>query len=334
MGYPRYGSICLQGITPSPCLHVVETRSLLQSSKCLSTELGTPVSLCFPSILSNRKGTEKSAKARGQSNNNHTSMAISSMVPYYLTSNVGKVAYSNTSQNKLTGGSLGSVSSTNINTVSTPSGMDGLRKTLATEGIPKQAAMLITNARRAGTISNYELAWRKWSRQVDPFRWPLNYILKFLAELFTNGSAYRTINCHRSALSAYHNDFDRVPVCQYPRVTALMSVVFNKRPPQPKYTFTWNVEKVLLYIGKLYPNENLTDKDLTLKTTILLALTAASRSLEIKNLDLRFMTKSNNSYFTLAKLFKSWRKGKAPPSLEFLSFPTEKSLCVCESLAT
>ena len=36
--------------------------------------------------------------------------------------------------------------------------------------------------------------------------------------------------------------------------------------------------------------------------------------------------------FTFAKLFKSWKKGKAPPCLEYLSFPTEVSLCVYESL--
>ena len=135
--------------------------------------------------------------------------------------------------------------------------MDGFRKHLAAEGISEQATMLITNARRVGTISNYDLSWGKWSswclpRQIDLFRCSLNYILDFLAELFTNGLAYRTINCHRSALPAYHDASDRFPVGQHPRVTALMTGIFNKRPPQPRYAFIWDVKKVLMYLRKLY----------------------------------------------------------------------------------
>ena len=337
MGDSRHGSFCLKDITPSTSLHVLETRSILQSNRCISTKLASPLFLCFPPILTNREGTEKSTEGQSKNGNYNTSMAIPSLVSY-ITSNVCNVTYTVTSQNRLTPRPLGTGSSSNTVKISTSGGMDGFRKHLAAEGISEQATMLITNARRAGTISNYESSWGKWSswclpRQIDPFRCSLNYILDFLAELFTNGLAYRTINCHRSALSAYHDASDGFPVGQHPRVTAVMTGIFNKRPPQPRYAFIWDVEKVLMYLRKLYPNESLTDKDLTLKTTMLLALTAASRSLEIKNLDIRFMTKSGDSYtFTFAKLFKSWKKGKAPPCLEYLSFPTEVSLCVYESL--
>ena len=199
---------------------------------------------------------------------------------------------------------MGKASSTYTNKFPSFSGMDGFRERLATEGISEQATMLITNARRSGSVSNYESSWRKWSgwclqRQVDPFRCSLSYILDFLAELFSKGFAYRTINCHRSALSAYHDLLEGFPVGKHPRVTALMTGVFNKRPPQPRYTFIWDVDQVLEHIQKFYPHESLSDKDLTLKTTVLLALTAASRCSELKYLDIRFMVKSNNSYIYL-----------------------------------
>ena len=37
-------------------------------------------------------------------------------------------------------------------------GLDGFRKTLATEGLSEQATSLITSSRRKGSISSYELA--------------------------------------------------------------------------------------------------------------------------------------------------------------------------------
>ena len=173
------------------------------------------------------------------------------------------------------------------------------------------------------------------SRKIDPFHCSLTYILDFLAELYTSGLAYRTINCHRSALSAYHDSFDGFPIGQHPRVKSLMTGIFNNRPSQPRYTFIWDVEQVLNYVRALKPNEELSNKDLTLKTTILLALTAASRSSELKFLSIQYMIRSESSYvFTFNRLFKSWRNGKSPPSLEFSSFPAETNLCVYTSLDT
>jgi len=64
-----------------------------------------------------------------------------------------------------------------------------------------------------------------------------------------------------------------------------------------------------------------------------MALTAASRGSEIAILDIRFMHKSETSItFMFNKLFKSWKKGKAPPSLVFNSFEEDKSLCVVSCL--
>ena len=67
------------------------------------------------------------------------------------------------------------------------------------------------------------------------------------------------------------------------------------------------MDQVLEHIKKFYPHDSLSDKDLTLKTTALLALTAASRCSELKYLDVRYTVRSNNT-FTFAKLFKNWRK--------------------------
>ena len=41
---------------------------------------------------------------------------------------------------------------------------------------------------------------------------------------------------------------------------------------------------------------------------------------------------ANNYIFTLDKLIKSWRKGKAPPSVEFAAYPTDPKICVVTTL--
>ena len=61
------------------------------------------------------------------------------------------------------------------------------------------------------------------------------------------GLQYQTINSHRSAISAYHDYVDGKPVGKHARVCALLAGVFSQRPPQPRYTFAWDVEIVLVY---------------------------------------------------------------------------------------
>ena len=60
-----------------------------------------------------------------------------------------------------------------------------------------------------------------------------------------------------------------------------MSGIFNKRPPQPKYSFIWDVETVLDFLWKLPGNYLLSGKLLTLKVSMLLSLLFASRVSEI-----------------------------------------------------
>lgn len=89
---------------------------------------------------------------------------------------------------------------------------------------------------------------------------------------------------------------------------------------------------MLIYIKSLGKTESLSDKLLTLKLTILLALTAASRGSEIALLDIRYMSRSEKTFsFAFTKLTKSWRKGQPPPSLSFRSYTEDDSLCVVEA---
>ena len=66
-------------------------------------------------------------------------------------------------------------------------------------------------------------------------------------------------------------------------------------------------------------NKSLPNKNLTLKLTLLLVLTSASRASNIHHLDILFMYFSEEKLvFTFAKLLKTWKNGRATPKLKFL----------------
>ena len=101
-----------------------------------------------------------------------------------------------------------------------------------------------------------------------------------MSDMFQKGMAYRKINVHRSGISAYYEPLDRFPIAQSLQVCSLLSGVYNHSQPQPSYTFIWDVKKVLCYLKSLLAQKSLSDKELRLKFTMMLALTATSRCSE------------------------------------------------------
>ena len=76
----------------------------------------------------------------------------------------------------------------------------------------------------------------------------------------------------RPAILTFHQPIENIEVGSHPRVSALTSGIFNKRPPQPKYPFIWDVETVSDFLYNLPGNDLLSDKLLTMKASMLLAL--------------------------------------------------------------
>ena len=66
------------------------------------------------------------------------------------------------------------------------------------------------------------------------------------------------------------------------------SGVFNKKPPQPKYTVTQDISKVIDYLGN---NEKL----MALKLTTLLTTLSSNRASELTYLDIRHIVFRKNS---------------------------------------
>ena len=206
------------------------------------------------------------------------------------------------------------------------SSMEGLWQQYSAEGLSDQTTDLLESSRRLGTLHHYKKGWQKWcswclSRKIDPVSAGVNCVLEFLSNLFSEGLEYRTINGYRSAISAYHEEAKGIPIGQHPKVCQLLSGVFNKRPPQPKYTVIWDISKVIDNISTLGNNENLSTKIITLKLTTLLAILSSNSVSELTYLDIRHTAfKEDSVVFYFSKLTKTCRKGKSLPSFELKGF--------------
>ena len=51
--------------------------------------------------------------------------------------------------------------------------------------------------------------------------------------------------------SAYYDPIEGLVVRKHPRIWDIMTGIFNKTPPVLKYSFVWDVEKVLRTLGDL-----------------------------------------------------------------------------------
>ena len=231
-------------------------------------------------------------------------------------------------------------SSANGNPKSLSSGMEGFRRCKQAEGVSDETVQLLSeHFRRPGTNTAYNSAWDQWTswvlqRGYDPFQAPVAIVADYLTNRFRKGDQYRTINSHRSAISAFHIQVDGIKVGQHELVKDVMKSIFHARPPQPKYQYVWDVDVVLDFIKSLGSNESISDKFLTWKLAMLLALTSGSRSSELHALDINHMVVNDSTVkFQFSVLTKNRRIGSSPPTLVFHSFPNNEFLCVIKCLS-
>ena len=75
-----------------------------------------------------------------------------------------------------------------------------------------------------------------------------------------------------------HDKADGYDVGQHPLVSRLLKGAFHQRPPQPRYTQTWDFGMVTAYIRTNGDNKLLSLQDLSHKLAMLMALIRPSRS--------------------------------------------------------
>jgi len=253
-GNPNHRFVCIEDLKPGPELLLLEAGSILSRGGCDATGVASQSNtIRFPAVLSNRSDFEESG-ARGDNDpySNNTNLAVTSMVST-ATTHVKTKSNSTDSGGGSINGDIRDISPIVREQNTNPGGMGGFRDTLLSRGVSERAANLITASRRESTNATYSSAWNKWAswcseKQADPFRCNINVVLDYLASLFEKGYEYSTVCFHRSAISAFHEKIDGKSVGEHPDVSLLVTGVFNKRPPQPRYNFIWDVQKVIDYI--------------------------------------------------------------------------------------
>lgn len=100
------------------------------------------------------------------------------------------------------------------------------------------------------TQQSYKYACERWSCwcmvwDTDFTSAPVSLILQFLAELFDEDKAYRTINVYRSAISASHSGFDGFLAGQHLQMRILLRGMQLSHPLLPHYQTTWDISFVL-----------------------------------------------------------------------------------------
>ena len=192
---------------------------------------------------------------------------------------------------------------------------------------------------RSGTRKQYATYLEKWrrycsTRSIDPICPPVEEGINFLAELYDSGIGYSAINTARSAISSIVTLANNMSFGTHPMVCRFLKGVFELKPSLPKYKNIWDVNTVLAYLSNLHPPPGLTLKDLTFKTTMLLALLSGQRCQTLHLLSVSNMVlKDDSCVFIINKLLKTSRPGKHVSDLTFTAYSPDNRLCpiVCLS---
>ncbi len=151
------------------------------------------------------------------------------------------------------------------------------------DGLPAGVQETIASARAPATRKLYSSKWgvfESWclTRAIDPVNCPVGPVLEFLQERLTAGAAATTLRVYVAAIAA-QRELDEIPLGRHRLVSAFMRGARRLRPVRPTAVPSWDLSVVLegLVMAPFEPLELASDRILTLKVVLLLALTSLKR---------------------------------------------------------
>ncbi len=151
------------------------------------------------------------------------------------------------------------------------------------DGLPAEVQETIASARAPATRKLYSSKWgvfESWclTRAIDPVNCPVGPVLEFLQERLTAGAAATTLRVYVAAIAA-RRELDEIPLGRHRMVSAFMRGARRLRPVRPTAVPSWDLSVVLegLVTAPFEPLESASDRILTLKVVLLLALTSLKR---------------------------------------------------------
>ncbi len=149
--------------------------------------------------------------------------------------------------------------------------------------LPVEVQETIASARAPATRKLYSSKWgvfESWclARAIDPVNYPVGPVLEFLQERLTAGAAATTLRVYVAAIAA-RRELDEIPLGRHRMVSAFMRGVRQLRPTRPTAVPSWDLSVVLegLVMAPFEPLQSAPERILTLKITLLLALTSLKR---------------------------------------------------------
>ena len=171
-------------------------------------------------------------------------------------------------------------------------------------------------------------------KKVDPFLCSPATVVQYLRMLYEKGSAYRTVNFHRSAISKLHAGFGNLPAGEHPLVAQAVKAVFRLRPPLPRYKSTFDVELVLNHVKNLPENSALSLKQLSQKTLFLTSFSTFSRVSSLSRLEPDVEFYQDFAVLHLQAVEKQSRPCNTRGYVSVLSLPEDPALCPVQALSS
>ena len=289
---PDPGAMAVDAFSDKEVLQL-SAGSRSNGSGCFFTGLESSSPICFPTISACGKSSpEDPTRMSREGSSISSSMAETTLVPVVIGNDHRSANLSPTVQEPAPK-PTGENSSTTGGEPTALSCVASVRNSLQKQGISQEAADICSSWRKS-TEKSYTSAWNKWSswceeRGKNSFSASIAEIADFLTHQFNSGKQHSTINSYRPAISNTHPQIDGHPVGKHPIICRLMQGMFNERPSEPKYSEIWDIDEVLSYLELMADPADLSVKELTLKTVMLMALANADRASDLHVLDIRYI---------------------------------------------
>ncbi len=186
---------------------------------------------------------------------------------------------------------------------------------LIASGLSTEVVETILQSRAPSTRKLYGLKWRLFTswcgdHQLDPVNCPIGTVLEFLQARFSAGLSHSTLRVYVAAIAFYHAPVGGQSVGKDPLIIRFLRGVLRLRPRVRSRVPPWDLAVVLEALCKppFEPIEQVSERLLTLKTVLLLAISSLKRVGDLQALSVASID------FTpgLAKVFLYPRVGYVP----------------------
>ncbi len=152
---------------------------------------------------------------------------------------------------------------------------------LIASGLSTEVVETIFQSRAPSTRKLYGLKWRLFTgdHQLDPVNCPVGTVLEFLQAWFSAGLSHSTLRVYVAAIASYHAPMGGQSVGKDPLITRFLRGVMRLRPRLRSRVPPWDLAVVVEALCKppFEPIEEVSERLLTLKTVLLLAISSLKR---------------------------------------------------------